>query len=47
LESKRVLVTRLTKMVAWARQVGPQSPTYTLPLEITKGAPKVWVERTM
>jgi UDP-glucose 4-epimerase len=37
----------LTKMVAWAKQVGPQQPTYTLPLEITRGAPKVWVERTM
>ena len=37
----------LEKMVAWARQVGPQQPTYTLPLEITKGAPGVWVERSM
>ncbi len=27
--------------------VSPQDPTYTLPLEIMKGAPKVWVERTM
>jgi UDP-glucose 4-epimerase len=37
----------LEKMVDWARKVGPQQPTYTLPLEITKGAPSVWVERTM
>ena len=37
----------LAKMVEWARQVGPQEPTYTLPLEITKGAPRVWVERAM
>lgn len=37
----------LAKMVEWARKVGPQEPTYTLPLEITKGAPRVWVERAM
>lgn len=46
-ETRHSLRDGLTKMVAWARQVGPQQPTYTLPLEITKGAPKVWVERTM
>jgi UDP-glucose 4-epimerase len=37
----------LEKMVEWARSVGPQEPTYTLPLEITKGAPRVWVDRAM
>ena len=37
----------LTKMVEWARKVGPQEPTYTLPLEITKGAPRVWIEKAM
>jgi hypothetical protein len=46
-ETQHSLKDGLTKMVAWARQVGPQQPTYTLPLEITKGAPRVWVERTM
>jgi UDP-glucose 4-epimerase len=46
-QTKHDLKEGLTKMVAWARQAGPQQPTYTLPLEITKGAPKVWVERTM
>jgi nucleoside-diphosphate-sugar epimerase len=46
-ETQHSLKDGLAKMVAWARQVGPQEPTYTLPLEITKGAPKVWVERSM
>jgi UDP-glucose 4-epimerase len=46
-ETRHDLKEGLTKMVAWAKQIGPQQPTYTLPLEITKGAPKVWVERTM
>jgi len=46
-ETQHGLKDGLAKMVAWARQVGPQQPTYTLPLEITRGAPKVWVERTM
>ncbi len=46
-ETMHDLKEGLTKMIAWARQIGPQQPTYTLPLEITKGAPKVWVERTM
>lgn len=46
-ETQHSLKDGLTKMVAWARHVGPQQPTYTLPLEITRGAPKVWVERSM
>ena len=46
-ETRHDLREGLTKMVAWAKQIGPQQPTYTLPLEITKGAPKVWIERTM
>jgi len=29
-------------MVQWAREYGPQDPTYRLPLEITKKAPHVW-----
>jgi UDP-glucose 4-epimerase len=37
----------LRKMFLWAKEVGPQEPTYTLPLEITKGAPRVWVEKLM
>jgi UDP-glucose 4-epimerase len=32
-------------MVKWAKEVGPQEPTYRLPLEITKKAPHVWKEK--
>jgi hypothetical protein len=32
-------------MVNWAKEVGPQEPTYRLPLEITKKAPQVWREK--
>jgi UDP-glucose 4-epimerase len=46
-ETRHSLKDGLTKMVEWGRKVGPQQPTYTLPLEITKGAPRVWVERAM
>lgn len=46
-KTRHSLKEGLGKMVEWARKVGPQQPTYTLPLEITKGAPQVWVERTM
>lgn len=37
----------LKKMIKWARAVGQQEPTYTLPLEITKNAPKVWIDRSI
>lgn len=37
----------LAKMLDWARELGPQEPTYTLPLEITKKAPRIWVEKLM
>jgi UDP-glucose 4-epimerase len=46
-ETTHGLADGLGKMVEWARQVGPQQPTYTLPLEITKGAPRMWVEKAM
>jgi UDP-glucose 4-epimerase len=46
-DTRHNLKDGLAKMVEWARKVGPQQPTYTLPLEITKGAPRVWVERAM
>jgi UDP-glucose 4-epimerase len=32
-------------MINWAKEVGPQEPTYRLPLEITKRAPHVWKEK--
>ena len=35
----------IKKMVTWAKEVGPQKPTYRLPLEITKNAPRVWTEQ--
>ncbi len=37
----------LAEMVLWAKEIGPQQPTYRLPLEITKSAPDVWVNKTM
>ncbi len=46
-ETRHSLREGLEKMVEWAKKVGPRQPTYTLPLEITKGAPRVWVERGM
>jgi UDP-glucose 4-epimerase len=46
-ETRHGLKDGLGKMVEWAKQVGPQQPTYTLPLEITKGAPRIWVEKAM
>lgn len=44
-ETKYTLKKGVTKMVEWAKQVGPQRPTYKLPLEITKKAPKVWIKK--
>lgn len=41
------LRTGLKTMWEWAKTMGPQAPTYKLPLEITKNAPKVWVEKKM
>lgn len=41
-ETKHTLKEGVKKMVEWAKQVGPQKPTYKLPLEITKKAPDVW-----
>jgi UDP-glucose 4-epimerase len=35
----------LIKMVKWARDIGEQKPSYRIPLEITKRAPKVWREK--
>ena len=46
-ETRNGLKDGLEKMVEWARKVGPQEPTYTLPLEITKGAPRVWLEKAI
>lgn len=35
------------RMWVWAKKVGPQEPTYTLPLEVRKNAPRVWIEKRM
>jgi len=44
-ETRHKLRDGLEKMVAWAQKIGAQEPTYVLPLEITKKAPKVWLDR--
>jgi len=46
-DTRHLLEDGLEKMVKWARKAGPQQPTYALPLEITKGAPRVWLEKGM
>lgn len=44
-KTKHKLKDGVKKTVEWARKIGPQKPTYRLPLEITKRAPKAWRER--
>jgi len=44
-ETRHTLREGVRKMVNWARQIGPQEPAYTLPLEIMKKAPNVWKKR--
>ncbi|HZY46799.1 MAG TPA: epimerase, partial [Candidatus Bathyarchaeia archaeon] len=46
-KTKHNLKEGLSKMVDWARDLGPQEPTYKLPLEITRNAPRVWVDKQM
>jgi len=46
-KTRHPLKDGLEKMVKWAKSIGPQEPTYKLPLEITKKAPRVWVEKLM
>jgi UDP-glucose 4-epimerase len=46
-KTQHTLTEGLKKMVHWAREIGHQEPTYTLPLEITKKAPKVWLEKLL
>ena len=45
--TEHTLAKGLKKMVKWAKEVGQQEPTYTLPLEIAKKAPRVWLEKLM
>jgi UDP-glucose 4-epimerase len=44
-KTKHKLKEGVEKMVNWARETGPQKPTYRLPLEIKKRAPKVWYRK--
>lgn len=44
-QTKYTLKQGLTKMWSWARERGPQVPTYKLPLEVTKRVPRVWLEK--
>lgn len=46
-KTRHTLKQGLSKMVEWAKTLGPQEPTYKLPLEITKRAPRVWVDQLM
>ena len=43
--TRHTLSEGVTKMVKWAEKIGPQKPTYTLPLEIEKRVPRVWKEK--
>lgn len=45
--TRHKLCSGLKTMIEWAQQHGQEEPTYTLPLEITKNAPRVWVDRSM
>ena len=42
---KTPLKKGLEKMWEWAKEKGPRTPTYKIPLEITKNAPEYWVRR--
>lgn len=44
-ETHHALRDGVKKMVEWAKKIGYQNPTYTVPLEITKYAPEVWKKR--
>jgi UDP-glucose 4-epimerase len=46
-DTRHSLREGVTRMAEWAKQVGPQEPTYTLPLEITKKVPRVWLAKLM
>ena len=42
---KNSLALGLAKMLRWVHETGTRNPSYRIPLEITKNAPKVWRER--
>ena len=41
------LAKGMKRMWSWAKEVGPKEPTYTLPLEIKKKAPRAWLDKMM
>jgi UDP-glucose 4-epimerase len=43
--TRNTLGQGVRKFAEWARKVGPLEPSYKLPLEITKKAPSVWVQK--
>lgn len=44
-QERHTLEQGLTKMYEWVKSIGPQKPSYRIPLEIIKHAPKVWREQ--
>lgn len=43
--TKHKLKDGAKKMAEWVKKVGPQKPTYKVPMEITKKVPRVWLEK--
>lgn len=46
-KTRNTIKEGVEKMVNWAKAFGPQEPSYKLPLEITKKAPQIWVDKSM
>lgn len=44
-KTKHSLKEGIKKTVKWIKEVGPRKPSYSMPLEIKKRAPKVWIEK--
>lgn len=45
--NRHTLEEGIACMIEWAQGMGPQEPSYRLPLEIVKSAPRVWVDKSM
>lgn len=46
-ETDYPLIKGMEKMWLWAKTKGAMKPTYLLPLEISKNAPRIWLNREM
>lgn len=44
-KTRHTLKEGIRKMMKWAKEMGPHEPTYTVPIEIMKRAPRVWKEK--